>query len=267
MATFKCTMLFTLATNRSNGSIGKRVAGWSESVYSQTSDFAALRTSFVNLCQKRAALLARGASIVGQRYQMIDPRGRATVNGQQFAGNYGDSDVPQMSLTFVVPSASSPNNRRFTLRGLSDIFVVEGEYKPSAFINQVIADFVAALATFRFRATNLTNEPVPISTIAGDGTFVLQQPLTFAVNDYLNVSRVRVSGGTNSDRYHVSVATDTQHGKFSDWSLGAGTGGTARLDTIIYPLFDGTAQVDPVVVTRKVGRPINGYRGRASTRA
>lgn len=268
MATYKMTMLLELATNVGGASEGHRLAGWSEGVYAISTDFAAARASFQNLCQKRAALLGTGGSVVGQRYQLIDPTGRTQTEARIYKGSTLLTDAPQVALTFTVPAKNSPNVRRFTLRGAVDSIVVEGEYQPGPNTPAKLNAFVFALSGFRFRASNLQAPIVPIGSIAADGTFVLQQPLTYAVNDYLNVSRARNAQQQSfSGRFHVGIRTDAQNGKFSNWFNGATLGGTAQPDTTIYPEFDVAPNPTPKVVVRKVGRPFGGYRGRASTRA
>lgn len=268
MATYKCIAKFDLGTNRSGASSGRRIGGWTEGVYSQSSDFAALRVSFEELCRRRANLLPLGATIFGQRYQLIDPTGRTVSTTVIFPGSTWATDVPQMCLNFAVPAASTPNVRNFCLRGLPDTLVKEGEYLPDPDYSFALDVWKAQLAPFRFAASTLSNGPIAINSIAGDGTFVLQQPLTYAANDYLNVSRAKNSGGQSfNGRFWVKVRTDAQNGQFGNWPHGATLGGTVRLDDTIYPLFDSTATITPKVGQRKVGRPLNGYRGRASNRA
>jgi len=46
------------------------------------------------------------------------------------------------------------------------------------------------------------------------------------------------------------------------WSFAASAGGKARKSVVIYPLIDGLNTVATRIVTRKVGRPFDQYRGR-----
>ena len=268
MATYKCTMILEQRTNLSNTAQGYRIGGWSEGVYAQEAEFGVLQTNFLELCRRRANLLSLGGAVVGQRYQLIDPSGRTVSTARRYPGINLDGDVPQMALTFVLSALSSPNVRRFVLRGTPDSVVFEGEYRPNATYPGFITAFVNELPNFRFRANNLQLTPVPLSSIAGDGTFVLQLPLTYAVNDYFNVSRAKNSSDQSfSGRFHVETKVDSQHGKFSNWPHGVTIGGTVKLDQIIYPIISAAGPISPKAIVRKVGRPLGGYRGRASARA
>lgn len=267
MAIIKCISLFQLGTNPSGGSRGSRIGGWSESVLF-SGVFADAVTRFNNYCEKRAAMLANSAAVVGQRYQLIDPEGRTQTAARRFQGTLGACDVPQMAVTFTVPASGSPNIRRFVLRGLPDGYAVEGEFAPTPAFDLAFGLWKTTLTYFGFQCLNLLATTVPVTSIAADGTFVLQKPIVFAPNDYLSISRARdVSGNTHNGRFHVQTMTDTQHGKFDDWVGLATLGGTARPDAYLFQGFNAPQASEPTLTLRKVGRPFTPYRGRASARA
>jgi hypothetical protein len=176
-----------------------------------------------------------------------------------------------MALMFSMFSSTGLNARRFTLRGLPDEYVFEGEFKPTPAATSNFRTYCNRLKNFNMRATRKDTAGAPITSIATDGTFILQQALAFAANDYLNITGVKIIGGSTSGRFHVSTFTDNQHGKLSNWVAGAGIGGAAKLDEQFYPAFEDTAAAarwpNAKVVVRKVGRPFGGYSGRASRRA
>lgn len=267
MAVYKATMIFQQTSNAGGTAANTRSGGWSESLYWQGSDLALLKQQFLQLCNIRSWMLSNAGLIVGQRYQRIDPLGAAFSSGQRFSGNIQLSDQPQVAITFTVPGLGVPNARRFTLRGIADARVQEGEYVPSAAFTGNLAAFVRKLGNFCFRAKNQVIDKIPLSSVAADGTFVLQQPLTYALNDYLNLSEVLISTNYRvGGRFHVKTRTDDQHGIISGWIYPAGTGGFVKLDELIFPGFDFNAEVTPIACVRKVGRPSSGYRGRASAR-
>jgi len=271
MSLFKCTALFSLVTNTDGTAKGNRQGGWSESVYFDGLE-ANLVSRFEALCARRALLLGTATDLIGQRYQKIDPVGRAVQGSKRFPGqNVLENDVPQMALMFNMFSTTGLNSRRFTLRGLPDEYVHQGEWKPTPSATSNFNQYCNALAPFSMKASRKDTAKAPLVSIAVDGTFILQQPLAFAANDYLTVSGAKVIGGTANGRFHVQTFTDTQHGKFSNWVSGASIGGEVKLDETFYPAFENTATTgafpNPKVVVRKVGRPFGGYVGRASRRA
>lgn len=266
MAVIKCTSLFQLTTNSSGASQGSRVAGWSEGLlFSGTASDAI--DKFNNLCIGRAAMLATSAAIVGQRYQLIDPSGRTQTARNRYPGTLGSADVPQMGCTFTMQAQSSLNVRRFTFRGLPDQYAVEGEFKPDSVFVYAFALWRSRVAFFGFKCLNLGLATVPVTSIAADGTFVLQQPLAFIGNDYLHIrGATDVSGNVHNGRFHVQTATDSQHGKFDNWVGLATLGGNAKPDAYIFQTFNAATASTPTLTLRKAGRPFDQYRGRASVR-
>jgi hypothetical protein len=264
----KYTMLFKLTTNRSSGSVGSHTGGWSESWYSSDPINTQGKQSFRSLCQARAALLSQGGQIIGQRYQNIDPVGRSVAEGIVFNGGQGACDVPQLSVFYTLPCAGVPNVRRITLRGVPDAVCVEGEYVPIPAFRNALQRFNDALVDllWQCRCRNLTAEKVPIVSIDTNGTFKLSQPLTFAPNDVVTVNRVKIPGATLTQQVTIDSRVDAQNGKLFGWQNGATTGGTMQEKSIIYPTLL-LATVTPRATIRKVGRPGDAYRGRASSRA
>lgn len=174
-----------------------------------------------------------------------------------------------MALQFYLPAVGVPNIRRMCLRALPDARVVEGEWFPTSTFRTALGGFINNLSLFRFRANNLELDEIPIASISPTGLFVLQQPFTFAVNNYVNILGVKTATGASvSGRFVITARTDSQNGTLGQWVAGAGLGGRIRQDQIIYPAYVGSSDIEGFkVVVRKVGRPFGQYVGRQSKRA
>lgn len=262
----KCTMVFSLTTALSNANAPvHRTGGWSESHFIDNASFTQVRTLFEALCQERALLLPTGASITGQRYQLINPIGASQSQATLFPGASGlQTDVPQMALLCRVPTIGARNISRLTLRGIPDQRVVEGEYSPSQGFNTALRRFFTQLSSFRMEGRDLAAENVPTLRIFANGVYRTQDPNAFAVNSVVRVMRaVRdVDGRTVSGTFVVQTVVDTRNGTLFDWTGGDTRGGTMRLNGIAYPQLDGANAAVSRVVVKKVGRPSAGYRGR-----
>lgn len=265
----KCTMLFSLATNTSGQSLGRRIGGWSESVYDNTDNINTTQRTFALLCQARAGMLPVGAAVIGQRYQIVNPVGGTTTTKRVFPGTIAPADVPQMAAQFSCPGVGVPNVRLFTLRGMPDANVVEGEFKPTPEYLAAFNLFKNRLRNWYFRGRALTNLEVPIVSISSAGVFVLGAALTF---DELNKIRIFKAKETSFDTtisglFTVLTKTSSTGGTFANWTHGNRVDGTCRVDGVIYPQIQALQASDITVTVRKVGRPFNQYRGRASARA
>jgi len=269
MAVFKATMLLTLATNVSSGSSGKRIGGWSESWYDVDDSLVNTQRFFLRLCQKRAAMLPVGAAVIGQRYQAIDPVGGSVTSHRVYPGLQAANDVPQMSVQYSLPARATPNIRLVTLRGLPDDNAIEGEFKPTPEYQRALTAFNAEVDGWYFRGRNLQLDEIPVVSVAVDGTFVLGADLTFSAGTLLRFFKLKETSfdTTVSGLWRVNVRTDARHGTLYNWSSGQREGGGVRVEGIVYPQINGNVTVTPKVTVRKVGRPSDLYRGRASNRA
>lgn len=271
MSAWKYTMLFDYRSNLANRAKGGRQGGWSESWYSllEPGDFE--KTAFAQLQTRRAGLLGTGARIVGQRYQQVDPSGRSSTGQDAYPAASGMlSDQPQTSLLFRVPSADTTNFKGFICRGIPDDMVKEGEYIPTQAFTSAINLFFTNLGGWRFRAEQANTPQADINSITVTGTtatVALDTSFDVSANTKVKITRCydtfgRVVSGTF--RYSP---TDTFHGTIQNWTHGVCTGGRIRVFNIIYPLVQGVAPTNFRAIVRKVGRPLIGYRGRASKRS
>lgn len=278
----KCTALFQLATNVDfPNNAARRIAGWSESWYYPGNSIPNAITIFAgqNLvlglsipgwCLYRAALLPGGASIIGQRYQVVNPTGPSQTVGAVFPGSEGEpADIPQQALLIYCPALGSNNVRRSTLRGIPDARVIEGEYTPSQAFSTAVTSFFAFLSNFQFRARDLSQPTFTILNITTLGVVTTEAPNTITAGQMVRVLRTRTADGDLvGGRFQVS-GTGPGNTVFTlnGWTPAeATTGGRVRVDAIAFPFINGGACVLGRTVTRRVGRPFTVYRGRRSKR-
>src|SRR5262249_23725523 len=91
---------------------------------------------------------------------------------------------------------------------------------------------------------------------------------TIGVNAMVRVMRsLDSSRNLRGGRFHVSaVSGNTISIDAPSWTFGSTTGGTVRVDAVVYPNVDSANTAAGRIVTRRVGRPFFGYRGRRSKR-
>ena len=265
----KVTILIQLATAVSSpNSPVRHLGGWSESFYNGSSYAPTMFAQTVTLCAARAQLLPTGATIVGQRYQVVNPAGISSSTANVYPGSAGLlADVPQMALLFRVPSNNTRNVRPVILRGTPDARIVEGEYVPSGTYTSALSAFFLQLSVYQwqFRGLNLDAPQAPLFSIDNLGNYTAISALPFVGGELVKVLRATDSNG---DRYGASgmiksVAT-TKTGQITPWTGGVTTGGVIRQTQIVFPVFAPFTPGTPRVVVKKVGRPFGQYRGRHS---
>jgi len=270
MARFKCTAIFSSATNVSDtNSPTRRTGGWSETFYYNGSFEAALsafQQGANSFCATRAALLPTGCGIIGQRYQQTSPVGPSATRSQLFPGRTATpADVPQMALLCSVPGVGVPNVRPMTLRGIPDEYVVEGEFSPSRPYSDALKKFFnSGLTNLYFKGKDKTQPKIDIATVTAGQVVTTVLPHGLAVGDSVLIAKNKVTASGNTQKAIGLVVSVTSATIFTTESLNlfAGTGGYAQKQIVIY------VQVDPPnvqfsrIVVRKVGRPFVQYRGR-----
>jgi hypothetical protein len=266
MAAWKFTMLLQMNTDPVGGLASVRVGGWSESLY-QNNAGPTNRANFLRLCQARAALLPTTASVIGQRYQQVDPVGASSTGAMRYPGDVTTlaTDVPQVTLLCRAPSTETTNIRPLMLRCIPDGIVIGGEYSPNAQFRSALANYFQELGFWKFRARDLQAQSVPIIDIDALGNVNTDQPITLTVNETVQI--LRTTGGTVSGgRFSIKAVTDTFNFQLRNWKGGATEGGRLRLISIIYPRIDSNNVAVSRIIVRKVGRGFFQYRGRASKR-
>jgi hypothetical protein len=283
----KCTALFQLATNVDFPNLPqRRIGGWSESWYVpgisiptalQLFNGISLTStlSYLGWCAYRAALLPPGALIVGQRFQVINPTqppspGASQTLGQLFPGGWGEpADIPQQALLCSCASVGTNNIKRFTLRGIPDARVVEGEFQASGPYNQLLQAFFTSLNGFLFRGRDLSQTTFNLVGITALGVATTVQAHNYTVGQIVRVLRSKtVDGDLIGGLFRVSaIGPDQFTFTMGNWSPAeATTGGRVRLEQITFPAVDVTRTFFQRATTRRVGRPFTQYRGRRSVR-
>lgn len=269
--TIKATMLLqaTTALSKPDTEV-HRTAGWSESWYTQEPDIAKVRIAMSDLCDLRARLLPIGASVVGQRYQVVDAVGNSTTGAQVFPGSAGlATDLPQVALYFKLPGQGVNNYKPLYLRGTPDARILEGEYIGTEDYNRRLVNFLRMLQQWRFRARDFTNSVWPIWNVTNAGVVQLNAASTLSVGNIVQVLRTRDGFGDQvGGMFRVGTVTNASNITLDAWTFGATNGGKVRINSFVYPLVD-SADIVPEnarAVMKKVGRPFGAFRGRASKR-
>jgi len=264
----QAVMLFGQSTNKAGGSTAQvRTAGWSEAWYIDA-DATVAKNAMINLCQERAKLLSNAASIVGQRYRIVN--GGSSTDSRQFPGSSGLlGDQPGVALNLSGIGDGVVNSRKWLIRGVPDIRVTEGEYVGSQQYDAALASYFTMLDTsgFRFRALDLTSPKAEVISVDATGAVVLKTPLTVIQGNKLSALRIKdASNRAISGTFTVNTVTDGTHFTLSDWPAKVGSKGSFRVKGIIYPEINGASCRVVRASFRKAGGPFGRYRGRRSNR-
>jgi hypothetical protein len=107
-----------------------------------------------------------------------------------------------------------------------------------------------------------------VFSVSDAGLVTLTANSPFALGQIITLSEVRLPSGQSITDSFVITGIGPTAAQFTvgAWGLDAGTGGRARIyEKGIYTMDPGsTAAVR--ILTRKIGRPLEQYRGRASKR-
>jgi len=278
VAVYKMTTIFQYASAVStpNGVI-HRSGGWSESWYYNAASIQAVIAFFngtgapanqPSFWATRAVLLPSGSGIVGYRVQQVNPPGPAQSGALFMPGVAGQlADIPQMCLLCKSPGLGVGNIRRWYLRAVPDVQVVEGEYQPGGSFGAGVPLLFQSLNGLSFAARDLSQTSFPIVSIDATGVITTQAPVTFAVNDMVRVLRTLDSGrNLRGGKFQVTSVGPGNVCQIKNWTYGATTGGKVRKDALVYPNVDAPNTAFSRIITRRIGRPSVGYRGRRSKR-
>lgn len=263
MAICRATMIFRVPT------ADARVGGFSESWYKEGTPADVMR-SLMALCLFRAGALPTASKISGQRVQELGSR--AITDSEPFPGVIrSTTDVPQMAAQCSVTDAAGLKKKIFMCRGINDDSVESGALVRGGATSIQLGLFMNNLAVngFQFRSRDTTLPAIKIVSVDANGVFALTGDLAFAVGDFLTAVRVRSQQGRSIvGSFYVSNRVDAQHGTLFGWPTGqtVSLSGSFRKQAFVYPsVAAGTGKVSKVAV-RKVGRPSDLYRGRATRR-
>ncbi len=263
MAVQRATMIFKASTTSL-----LRSAGWSESWYKEGAQEATL-TALKDLCAVRANCLAGTAQIAGQRVQQLG--GRSISDGLIFPGRQRLTvDIPQMAITANVSNAGSLQKKTFSMRGIPDDAIIGGDFTGAGGLLQAVNGFFAGLANgaWQWQARDTSLGTVQLQSVGVDGTFVLAGDYIFNQGDYLTMVRVKdINGHSIVGNFLVGTKTDARNGKFFAWpNRVVQLSGKVRKLNFIYPVVAFNSGKIVRSMIRKVGRPLDLYRGRATVR-
>lgn len=249
--------------------------GWSESWYIPGillgGDYTQKARHFA---QSRAIILPDTITIGAIRVTEINSDGisslKSLVLPVTVVGAGGRAqDVPQNALMCSVQGVGVDNVKAFDLRGNADDSFVRGDFTDGVGVSPnfrlMMRGFAAEGACFR--AVDLSKPKAAILSIDATGTFVLQENLTFAENNYVTLFRVRdVTGKKVAGTFRIDTVTDARHGKLIGWKgATVGPSGKMRVRVFIFPPIKADSAKIKGVGTRKIGRPFNVYHGRAGS--
>lgn len=273
----KMTQFLQIVTN-SNGAFGplQRIGGWSEGWYYPGLSIQGAIDAYTTeinglpaLGAARGALLPQGGTIVGQRFQQVNPTGPSQSTAFRFSGEFAQlSDQPQAALLLRVKALNANNVRLHIIRGIPDGQINAGEYFPTAGYTTALNRYISSLGNWLFRGRDLSIQPTTIFTVSSAGLVTTEAPHGLVVNDLVLIQKTLDEDGLFvSGRFMVStVGPGTNAFTVTNWTAGVTTGGRVRKDGVVFPSVNpGQVTVSRSVV-KKVGRPFVQYRGRASRR-
>jgi len=247
-----------------------RTGGFSESWYLDhwpltSADYA----NFDSLCSRRAALLPIGGTIVGRRYQRVDPVGPSNTDSRAFPGASGLlCDMPQMTLYCRGRTAAALNIRPIYIRSIPDARIFRGEYLPSTDYDASLNSYFAQARNFCMRGLDFTPSEYNIKAIDADGVGTLVATgAALAIDDLVTVRYVvSTSGALRGGSYRL-LAFSSGAGTFAlqGWEHGEGVRGTMQFREYNLPFI--TSVDISRIVTKKVGRPFDLFSGRQSNRS
>jgi len=270
----KLTFIFQAATKAANPATARdHTGGWTESIWRP--DVSTTADTIANISIARGRVLPEQMSIVGYRQQVyildgntLKPGGATTGLLNQPGVRGLPCDLPQIALQCALRTADAPNIGRLILRGIPDSQMQTGEYTPTA---QFELDMKAFLATLvgtqcRFLGRNLSQPNVRIESITAN-VMTTDAPTGAGNGNFVRLLRVRDTFGrpvTGTFRCTNVVGNVHTLAGF-DPNIVVLNSGRARLDLLqLFPISGGTTGRSRV---KKIGRPFESFRGRASKRS
>jgi len=270
----KCTLLFQLTTTPPDRTTASpHTGGWSETWWSQT-PFSSTDVHWQELVRARALLLPEQASIVGLRfglYTIVGNRfvpGGSTTGRLQIPGNSGAiTDLPQVALEMAGSTNAGANHSRFNLRCIPDVMMQHGEYQPSNAFKRNVVSFGGKLVNgaFCFVGRDLTKPVQRVISIANNVVTVTGLLGAVVGTDSVRLLNVKDNQGNPvKGAFRIVGLTGFAYTVIGLDGVTAGESGSARVDAPVLLPF--ASVIANRAVVRKIGRPFEGYRGRASNR-
>ena len=276
----RLTILFQLTTTPPNaGTAIAHTGGWSESHFTN-GDLSTTGRNISDLLDARRFMLPKQGAIIGFRLQKytiegakLVPGGAQTVKRRLSGNSMFETDVPGMALMFGAQGSSPKNGTKIVAKALPDAYVVGGEYSPTPSFTARVDTYKQILQNggWGFVGRNMDVTSYKIKSIANGLVELYQIPgFDFDVGKWFSFQKCtdtqdRAVVGT----YQSNGAVDAQPTKFAVIGLDplitvTKPNGIVRPFTLAFNPY--TAVETQRVVSRKVGRPFEAYRGRASKR-
>jgi hypothetical protein len=277
----KVVIVFQQATQLGNAApeIGyapaQRVGGWTEHVWGDADlslTMSRLRDpgradGWPPLLPARATILSNNANILGVRlYQ--GGAGRGQFIPMAYPGAGGPEDIPQMALLCAAQNPSSNSVRRWTIRGVPDAQISQGEFSPTSFYSGAVKQYFQALNNFYYKGQAVVTA-YNVFTVSAAGIVQLTVPMPFALNNIITLKNVLdATGVRRGGQFMVTSLAPGGNGfTIAGWTFGDSTKGSAYIGAGgTFNIGGGNTPAVERTVTRKVGRPFAGYRGRRSKR-
>lgn len=271
MAYYKCSLVLSVVTTPTQAQVSSpHAGGWSEQFW-RNGDALTLQQAQL-IAQARANMLPRQCQVIGMRQQLyqivgniLRPGGSAIYTIVRPGASNWNVDVPQACLNLVLTAAGSANKGRYTLRGLPDDVVENGEFAPDNAFTLRLTQWRQLLASngIGFIARDLA---AVTTDVLGSATVnvVVRSTAGLAANDYVRFLKVHnLAGESVEGSFQVGAIVDgTQFTTIPALAETLAQGGKVRKDLLVF-LATSEVGVGRVGV-RKIGRPSSGYRGRRS---
>lgn len=271
----RVSLLFSVTTQAANASIAiPHSGGWSESHWVNTPANVTV-ANITDIGQPRANLLSSLATITGYRIQgftlvgnkMIPESsrsGRVLIPGGSTAG----LNMPQDGVSIIMSAAGAVNTSRSVLRGMPDDYIVNGEFTPNLGYLSRMQTYINALISQGWKFVGRDRSVANARVLAiNAGVVQLAGPVGGVANQsFLRMNRVfDVNGKPVIGTFLITAIAGNL---YTVTGLGSTSvtipSGTARIDQLAIFSYAGGAIGRSVV--RKIGRPFEQYRGRASRR-
>lgn len=275
MANFaKGTLLFAVTTDPDDRvTASPHSGGWSESHWGNVNPI--VLPFLQQLAQRRANMLPAECSVIGWRNEIFTLTGNklfpvgATSGRFQYPGmQTPNMNLPQDSLMVSAVTDAAPNATRFNLRGLPDYVIQKGEYQPSPNFKTQFTNYANELINSRwgFIGRVKTGASARVNSI-NVGVVTLNGAVGGVVNEsYLILNRVYDSNGNPvTGKFLITLIAGNAY--TVEGLAGVSVtipSGTARIDSLAF--YQYTEITPNRAVIRKIGRPFEQYRGRASAR-
>jgi hypothetical protein len=268
-------LLFDVTTDPTNKTAASsHSGGWSEGFWFST-PLSNAPTLAGLLGALRSVLLGQEITIVGWRVENFTFSGNRLIPGGASSGvlNLPGAALPiaspQICLSCNGQASGVPNNNRFTLRGIPNAVVANGEYQPLPSYSTALTNYFAALTvgSIGFVGRNKAGSNARVMSVTAGGVVTLNSAIGGVPGtDFLRLNRVYADNGLPIKGSYLitNIAGGTQYTLAGLIPPGPRTtpSGTARVDSIQF--FSYGSIVPGRLGVKKIGRPFQGYRGRRS---